>query len=94
MMVMELLGPSLEDLFNYCNRKFSLKTALLLADQLVSMHDTPDCHRKVRSSHFNHNFNSSSSFCIHAALVHAFDFHSVDPDPPLIAVHKKKQDIL
>ena len=71
-LIMDLLGPSLEKLFNYCNRKFTLKTTLMLADQMISrlefIHLRDFLHRDVKPDNFLIGTGKNKN------LVYAIDF--------------------
>ena len=62
-LAMDVLGPSLEDLLNFCQRQFSKKTVLMLIDQAIlrvqSMHDRSLIHRDVRRTIFHFSLSLS-----------------------------------
>ena len=63
---MDLLGPSIEDLFNFCQRQFSQKTVLMLIDQALirvqHMHEQSLIHRDVCNKKKNFSFISNVDF--------------------------------
>ncbi|KAH6668505.1 casein kinase I [Halenospora varia] len=73
-LVIDLLGPSLEDLFDACNRRFSTKTVVMVAKQMLSrvqsIHKKNLIYRGIKPDNFLLGRPGSKV----ANLIHVVDF--------------------
>lgn len=73
-LVIDLLGPSLEDLFDHCNRRFSVKTVVMVAKQMLSrvqtIHEKNMIYRDIKPDNFLIGRPNSKA----ANVIHVVDF--------------------
>ncbi|TPP62841.1 Testis-specific serine/threonine-protein kinase 3 [Fasciola gigantica] len=105
-LIMDLLGPSLEDLFSFCGRRFTMKTVLMLADQMLwrldFLHARNFIHRDIKPDNFLMGIgrNCNKVFLIDFGLAKKFrcipysDFLSymLSTGPPVHTIRSRFRD--
>lgn len=85
-MVFDLLGPSLEDLFYFCGRKFFLKTVLMVATQLIRrlnhIHSKHIIHRDIKPDKIMMGVGRRGNHVYLADMGIAREYESVEENYP------------
>jgi len=96
-LVIDLLGPNLEDLFDLCGRKFSIKTVCMAAKQMVTrvqgIHEKSLIYRDIKPDNFLIGVPGSKT----ANVVHIIDFgmakHYRDPKTKVHIPYRERKSL-
>ncbi|TFK75114.1 kinase-like protein [Pluteus cervinus] len=96
-LVIDLLGPNLEDLFDMCGRKFTIKTVCMAAKQMItrvqSVHEKSLIYRDIKPDNFLVGVPSTKT----ANTIHLIDFgmakHYRDPKTKVHIPYRERKSL-
>ncbi|KIM84315.1 hypothetical protein PILCRDRAFT_68505 [Piloderma croceum F 1598] len=96
-LVIDLLGPNLEDLFDMCGRKFTIKTVCMAAKQMVtrvqSIHEKSLIYRDIKPDNFLVGVPGTKT----APVIHVIDFgmakHYRDPKTKVHIPYRERKSL-